>query len=253
MWTGWRPLCVTSCLCDSTLGAPMNLAIIPARGGSKRIKQKNIVDFCGKPMIAYSLDCARDSQLFEKIHVSTDDEGIAQVAAELGYPVDFMRAPELADDMTPLMPVITWVLQRYLERGAKVESVCLLMPCAPLLQPADLRAGYKAFQEHGSDLPLASAVPYAFPVQRALYSGDDGLLHPLFPEQWPKRSQDLTAAYHDAGAFYFFSTDHVLRGEQTIGENILPYFLPSHRAVDIDTAEDLELAEIIYRGTHRAT
>lgn len=226
----------------------MNLAVIPARGGSKRIRNKNIVDFCGRPIIAYSLDCAHNCGLFDKIHVSTDDDAIAEIAAQLGYPVDFMRAPELADDMTPLMPVITWVTREYLQRGDNVESVCVIMPCAPLLQPGDLRAGYEVFKKNGATGPVASTVPFDFPIQRAFCRGDDGIMHPMFPEHGPKRSQDLTPAYHDAGAFYLFSADHVLRGEQTIGDSIIPYFMPLHRAIDIDTPEDLELAEIIYRG-----
>jgi len=227
----------------------MNLAIVPARGGSKRIKNKNIVDFCGRPIIAYSLDCARDSGLFDSIHVSTDSPEIAQVAEGLGYPVDFLRATDLADDMTPLMPVIQWVVQQFVERGNEVETVCLVMPCAPLIRPADLRGAYAAFMEQESgDLALLSVVPYAFPIQRALYRGDGKVLHPLFAEHWSKRSQDLPMTYHDAGAFYFFSARRVLGGGQTIGQDMLPYVLPRRRALDIDEPEDLELAEIIFRG-----
>lgn len=226
----------------------MKLAIIPARGGSKRIKNKNIVDFCGRPIIAYSLDCARDSGLFDKIHVSTEDDAIAEVAAELGHPVDFMRVSELADDVTPLTPIITWVTRQYLQRGEEVESVCLIMPCAPLLRPDDLRAGYEAFKKHRSARPVFSTVAFEFPIQRAFRLGDDGMMHPMFPEHWPQRSQDLEPAYHDAGAFYIFSVEHLLRDEQIIGGNIIPYFMPLHRAIDIDTPEDLELAKILFRG-----
>ncbi len=230
----------------------MPLAIIPARGGSKRIKNKNIVDFCGRPMISYSLDCARESGLFDRIHVSTDSPEIAEVAARLGHPVDFLRAPELADDMTPLMPVIEWVAQQYVARGEALDSICLIMPCAPLIRPADLRGAYKVFQEQGPELPVLAVVPYAFPIQRALYRGDDRLLHPLFPEHWSKRSQDLPKTFHDAGAFYFFGAEQVLRGGQTIGNDMVPYVMPRHRAVDIDEPEDLQLAETIYRGLRTA-
>lgn len=226
----------------------MNLAIIPARGGSKRIKDKNVVDFCGRPIIAYSLDCARQSGLFGKIHVSTDSPKVADVAGQLGYPVDFLRTPDLADDITPLMPVIQWVVQQYMARGEAVETVCLIMPCAPLIQPADLQGAYEVFKEHGPATPVVSVVPYAFPIQRALYRGDDRIFHPLFPEHWSKRSQDLPTTYHDAGAFYFFGAEQVLGGGQTIGENMVSYVMPRHRAVDIDEPEDLELAEIIFRG-----
>ncbi len=230
----------------------MNLAIIPARGGSKRIRNKNIVDFCGRPIIAYSLDCARDSGLFDRIHVSTDSPEIVAAVERLGYAVDFLRTPELADDMTPLMPVVRWVTEQYMARGEKVETVCLLLPCAPLIEADDLRGAYAAFKQHGPAIPVVSVVPYAFPIQRALYRGEDQILHPLFPEHWSKRSQDLPPTFHDAGAFYFFSAEQVLNGGQTIGEDMVPYVMPRHRAVDIDEPEDLELAELIFRGRHRS-
>ncbi|MEQ8356274.1 MAG: pseudaminic acid cytidylyltransferase [Kiloniellaceae bacterium] len=226
----------------------MNLAIIPARGGSKRIRHKNVVDFCGRPIIAYSLDCARDSGLFDKIHVSTDSPEIAAAVEKLGYEIDFFRTPDLADDMTPLMPVVRWVTEQYVERGAAVESICLMLPCAPLIQPQDLRGAYEVFKQKGPDVPLVSSVPYAFPIQRALYHGEDQMLHPLFPEHWSKRSQDLPLTFHDAGAFYFFGRDQVLNGGQTIGNDMIPYVMPRYRAVDIDEPEDLKMAEIIYRG-----
>lgn len=229
----------------------MNLAIIPARGGSKRIRNKNIVDFCGRPIIAYSLDCARDSGLFDKIHVSTDSPEIVAAVERLGYAVDFLRTPELADDMTPLMPVVRWVTEQYVARGEQVETVCLLLPCAPLVEADDLRGAYAAFEQHGPSIPVVSVVPYAFPIQRALYRGEDQILHPLFPEHWSKRSQDLPPTFHDAGAFYFFGAEQVLNGGQTIGEDMVPYVMPRHRAVDIDEPEDLELAELIFRGRHR--
>lgn len=230
----------------------MKLAIIPARGGSKRIKHKNIVDFCGRPIIAYSLDCAHRSALFDKIHVSTDSPEIADAVGKLGYPIDFFRAPELADDMTPLMPVIRWVVEQYQARGETIDCVCLVMPCAPLIEAGDLLGAYAAFQAHGSTLPLVAVVSYAFPIQRALYRGDDKLLHPLFPEQWSKRSQDLPKTFHDAGAFYFFGKQQIVDSGQTIGNDLVPYVMPRHRAVDIDEPEDLELAKIIFRGLRPA-
>lgn len=230
----------------------MNLAIIPARGGSKRIRNKNIVDFCGRPIISYSLDCARDSGLFDKIHVSTDSPEIAAAVENLGYPIDFLRTPDLADDMTPLMPVVRWVTEQYVARGDNVEAVCLLLPCAPLVQADDLRGAHDAFKKHGPALPVVSVVPYAFPIQRALYQGEDQILHPLFPEHWSKRSQDLPPTFHDAGAFYFFGAEQVLSGGQTIGEDMVPYAMPRHRAVDIDEPEDLELAKLIFRGQQRS-
>ena len=226
----------------------MNLAIIPARAGSKRIKNKNTVDFCGRPMISYALDCARGSGLFDKIHVSTDSQQIADMSAELGFPVDFLRTAELADDKTHVTPVMRWVVEQYRKAGTPVDTVCLLLPCSPLIEPSDLRAAHERFVEHGGHDPVLAVVPYAYPIQRALAEREPGLLAPLMPEHWAARSQDLPATYHDSGTFCFVRADYLADCGETLGDRFVPHVLPRHKAVDIDHPEDLEFAEILFRG-----
>jgi N-acylneuraminate cytidylyltransferase len=229
----------------------MKIAIIPARGGSKRIKDKNIIDFCGKPMMAYALEAARASGLFDVIHVSTDSERIAGVAGELGFTVDFLRDPALGDDHTPLMPVLRWVLNEYEARGQAAEDVCLLMPCAPLIEAEDLHAAYERYVAAGREVTTLAVVPFPYPVERALAMDADGLLRPKFPETWLMRSQDLETAYHDAGLFSFSPAASILDPEMMAATTMLPFPVARHKAIDIDEPEDLELAEILFRGRHR--
>lgn len=226
----------------------MKIAIIPARGGSKRIKDKNIVDFCGRPMIAYALEAARASGLFDIIHVSTDSPRIAEVAAQLGFPVDFLRDPALSDDDTPLMPVLRWVLNEYSARGKAAEDVCLLMPCAPLIEASDLTGAYARYLEAGRKAVVLAVVPFSYPIWRSLAPDAEGVLRPLFPEHWPKRSQDLPAAYHDAGVFSFSPAANILDPKLVVSQAMLPFALARYKAIDIDEPEDLRLAEMTYRG-----
>lgn len=226
----------------------MNIAIIPARGGSKRIKDKSIIDFCGRPMMSYALEAAKQSGLFDVVHVSTDSEQIAAVAANLGFPPDFLRDTTFADDHTPLMPVLRWVLNQFKERGREASDVCLLMPCAPLVEAEDLRAAHEAFVQAGRKTMLLAVVPFPYPVERALAMDPEGVLRPKFPESWQKRSQDLDPAYHDAGLFSFSPAAHILNPNLVVTDRLLPYALPRYKAADIDEPEDLEYAEILYRG-----
>jgi len=226
----------------------MKIAILPARGGSKRIKDKNIVEFCGRPMMAYALEAARESGLFDIIHVSTDSERIAEVAARLGFPVDFLRDPALSDDNTPLMPVLRWVLNEYKARGQTIEDVCLLMPCAPLIEASDLTGAYARYVEAGRKAVVLAVVPFAYPIWRSLAPDGEGVLRPVFPEHWPKRSQDLPAAYHDAGVFSFSPAANILDPNLVVSQAMLPFPLARYKAVDIDEPEDLMLAEMTYRG-----
>ena len=225
------------------------LAIIPARGGSKRIPQKTIADFCGKPLIAYSIDAAKKSGLFDNIHVSTDDPAIAEVAGNCGANVDFMRPDELADDHTPIIPVMRWVVQEYASRNQSFGSVCLLMPCAPLIDSDDLTGAYKVFSE-GDGMPVIAVTEYPVAVEWAYGLDDDGVLVSRQPGMFAVRSQDLKKSYYDSAAFSIHRAEQILQ-ETFIGcGKMLPFVLPRHRAVDIDEPEDLVFAEIIYRGLH---
>ncbi|NQT47410.1 MAG: acylneuraminate cytidylyltransferase family protein, partial [Chloroflexi bacterium] len=154
----------------------MKIAIIPARGGSTRIRNKNIIHFCGKPMIAYALQAASRSGVFDKIHVSTESDEIRAVVEQLGYPIEFMRPRELADDATGLIPVLQWVLNRYREEGKVFEHVCCLMPVCPLIECEDIVKGYEKYLAHNGQHPLHSVAPFPVPVEWAYRRDDEGFL-----------------------------------------------------------------------------
>jgi N-acylneuraminate cytidylyltransferase len=225
----------------------MRIAIIPARGGSKRIKNKNIVDFFGKPMIAYALEAAKGSGLFDVIHVSTDDAAIAATVERLGFPIDFMRAPELADDHTPIMPVLRWVIERYrIERNRIFDDVGLFMACAPLIEAEDIRRGFDIYRAHGGKAPVMAVAPYPVPVEWAFDRKDDGRLEPVSPGASAIRSQDLTKKYFDAGAFYFYPREIIEKNERSTYLKYVSTVIPRTKAVDIDDMEDLELAKALF-------
>jgi pseudaminic acid cytidylyltransferase len=227
---------------------PSVLAIIPARGGSKRLANKNIRDFCGRPMISYSLEAAQSSGVFDEIHVSTESEIIGDVVVGLGYRMPFLRPAELADDHTPLIPVLRWVLQEYGRRGRAFDAVCLIMPCAPLLTALDLVSGMNILRDGRNKMPVLSVAPYPVPVEWAYSRGDDGLLSAREPGMFAVRSQDLGKSYYDTGGFAFFPAARILDEAYVGGTDMLSVVLPSFRAVDIDDAEDFERAEILYLG-----
>jgi len=224
------------------------LAVIPARGGSKRLPDKNIREFCGKPMIAYVLETARASRLFETIHVSTDSARIAQVATVLGFPPDFPRPPELAQDATPIVPVLRYVLKEYQRRGRNFDQVCLLYACAPLVEPDDLRAANHMYEELGGDKVVLSVAPFAVPIEWAYELGQDGTMTPVQPGIFNVRSQDLTRKYHDTGTFAFFPARRLLSDASHDDRDFHGFPLPRYKAVDIDDQEDWVLAELLLRG-----
>lgn len=228
------------------------LGIVPARGGSKRIPDKNIAAFCGRPMMAYVLDAARNSGLFDKVHVSTDSPRIADLAGELGFAPEFKRPAELADDMTPLLPVLKWVVEHYAERGEVYDEVFLLMPCAPMIEADDLRAGHEVFRRHGGAKPLMAMAPYPVPVEWAFDLASDGAITAVDPAALSIRSQDLRTRYYDAGMFDIYSRDHLLSGKEIGEHGFVSVVVPAHKAVDIDTPEDWAMAEALYRGLEAA-
>lgn len=225
----------------------MRLAIIPARGGSKRIPEKNIVDFLGAPLMSYSIRAAEASGLFDAVHVSTDSERIAGVAAALGHPVDFMRPPELADDHTPLLPVLQWTLDEYARRGRVFESVCLLMPTAPLIESEDLIRGEDVFRQRGGDRTVIAVSRFNVPVEWAYHLENDGTLTACQPGMANVRSQDLRPAYYDSGTFLFIPAAEV-KAARIDDTQMVAFPIPRYKAVDIDDMEDLHLAEMIARG-----
>lgn len=226
----------------------MKLAIIPARGGSKRIPRKNIKPFCGKPMIAWSIEAALESGCFDRIIVSTDDEEIAEVARQYGAEVPFMRPLALSDDHTGTIPVIRHAIETINSQGRAVEQACCLYATAPFIQAEDLRRGLEILQGSGGDYAF-SVTSYAFPIQRAIRLTPEGRVEMFNPEHFSTRSQDLEEAYHDAGQFYWGRADAWLQGKMIFSPTSLPVMLPRHRVQDIDTPEDWVRAEWLFKAT----
>ncbi|MEW6165100.1 MAG: pseudaminic acid cytidylyltransferase [Pseudomonadota bacterium] len=225
---------------------PTRLAVIPARGGSKRIPGKNIAPFCGKPMIAYALEAASAAGVFDKIHVSTDSHEIAEVASRLGFPVDFFREAALADDYTGLVPVLRWVAGEYRRRGMEYEQICCIMPNAPLLKSSDLVEAFAIFDRNLGIHPLLVYARYPVPIEWAFRQDEKGFMHAVDPEKLPIRSQDLEPAYYECGPFTIWKREHLQQDNPLTGE-VLSYLMPVERAIDIDTPEDLAYAERLYQ------
>lgn len=221
------------------------LAIIPARGGSKRIPRKNIKDFCGQPIIAYSIKAALDSGLFDEIMVSTDDEEIAALARKYGASVPFMRSPATSDDFAPTAAVLTEVLEKYKQLGHEYEVACCIYPTAPLLQAASLLAAFELLttKEYDTVFPV---LKYSYPIWRSLKL-EEGKASMNWPEHVSSRSQDLPSAYHDAGQFYFFRVDSFMQKQALFTDNTGAVELNELQVQDIDTLTDWEMAEIKYK------
>ena len=223
----------------------MRLAVIPARGGSKRIPRKNVKPFAGKPMIGYAIDAARDAGCFEHIVVSTDDDEIAAVAQRLGAEVPFRRPHELATDHAATVPVIQHAIGEALAASWPVRQVCCIYPGVPLLRPQDLRRALDMLDE-GDSPYVFPVLAFPTPVQRALRRDAAGFVQPLQPEYTLTRTQDLEPAFHDAGQFYWGRTEAWLGGESPHkgGRTIV---LSHDTAVDIDTPDDWAQAEALFR------
>ena len=224
------------------------LAIIPARGGSKRIRNKNVRAFCGKPMIAHVLEAARASGLFDVIHVSTESPAISEVVAGLGFPAEFPRPAELADDHTPVMPVLKYVTDEFARRGQTFDQVWLLMACAPLVDARDLVEAEKLFTQAGGGEPLLAVSEYQAPIEWAFSRKPDGRLEPVQSGMFAVRSQDLEKKYFDAGSFAAFPAATVQASKGAGSDSgFIGYALPKGTAVDIDDEQDWALAEAIFR------
>ncbi|MGG2020942.1 pseudaminic acid cytidylyltransferase [Pseudomonas sp. S8] len=219
-----------------------SVAIIPARGGSKRIPRKNLLAFDGVPMIVRSIRTALDSGLFEQVVVSTDDAEIAELALAHGAQVPFLRPAELADDFTGTAAVIVHALQQL----PAFDYACCVYATAPLLQARFLREGFELLQQHPDKAFAFSVCSFGFPVQRALTLDGQGALTALYPEFRNTRSQDLPEAFQDAGQFYWGRREAWLRGDVLYSPASLPVLLPRHLVQDIDTLQDWKRAEYLY-------
>lgn len=225
----------------------MNIAVIPARGGSKRIPRKNIKDFCGKPMIVWSIEAAQQSGCFDDIIVSTDDDEIAQVAQAAGASVPFMRPAELADDFTATTPVIAHAVAWHNANRQTVDNACCIYATAPFLQATDLQRGLQTLMAAKSGYAF-SVTSYAFPIQRAIRITHNQRVEMFQPEHFNTRSQDLDEAWHDAGQFYWGQASAWLLGNPLFGQDTAPVPLPRHRVQDIDTPEDWQRAEWLFKA-----
>lgn len=226
-----------------------SVAIIPARGGSKRIPKKNIKDFHGKPLIAYSIEIALSSGLFERVIVSTDDEEIAKVAKEYGAEIPFIRPQELSSDTADSEDVIKHMLSYLKSIGEVYDFVCTIYATAPLMQHHYLVQGYEALQT--SDAVNAfSATSMPFPIQRSFFLDKEGRCEMFMPQFYNSRSQELVESYQDAGQFYWTNL-HKTPSQVMFSHESIPIILPRYLVQDIDTLEDWRRAEIMYEVINR--
>jgi pseudaminic acid cytidylyltransferase len=221
-----------------------NLCIIPARGGSKRIPRKNIKEFLGKPIIAYSIKAAVKSNLFSEVIVSTEDKEIAEVAIKYGAKVPFMRSEKSADDNATTLEVINEVVKKYEERDQTFDSICCIYATAPFVSEFLLRKSYDSFETNKFDA-LFPVIPFGFPIQRALRVKNHKSEF-IYPIHLNTRSQDLEKSYQDAGQFYWMSYELALNGKSIMTENTGAYIISELEGQDIDNEIDWKLAELKY-------
>ena len=222
-----------------------NLAIIPARGGSKRIPRKNVKTFLGKPMLAYSIEAALATGLFDEVMVSTDDEEIAEVARKYGAKVPFMRSAETANDYATTDDVLIEVVNKYSEMGMDYDNLCCIYATAPMIQPNDIISAYDRLLS--SDFTIVyPVVPFSYPIWRCLDMAEDGTIKYHWPEFELSRSQDLQKEYHDSGTFYWHKVKPWMEGVIKVGG----IEVDETTIQDIDTETDWKIAEMKYKLLH---
>ena len=222
-----------------------NIAIIPARGGSKRIPRKNIKDFIGKPIIAYSIEAALKSNLFDEVMVSTDDEEIAKVARKYGAKVPFIRSADNANDFATLSDVLIEVINQYKKKDNNFKNICCILPTAPLISANRITEAYNKFINEKLD-SICPVVEFSYPILRALEISEKNKLRMIWPEHLLTRSQDLNPAFHDAGLFYWIRKNALLRENTLFCKNGSALVLPETEVQDIDSLSDWKLAEFKY-------
>jgi len=224
-----------------------SLAVIPARGGSKRIPKKNIRLFAGKPLISYAISAAIQSELFDEVVVTTDSEEIAEVAGDFGAKIPFRRPAELSDDFTPTFPVLKHAVKWFVDRGEKIDYFCCIY-ANPFITASNLKKAFRVLKEKNA----TSVVPvttFPSPIFRSYKINEEDQLEFIFPEYSLTRSQDLSEAYHDVGQFYWWNCEKFLRTEniKQLQKDKRHYFvIPRHVAQDLDTPEDWDIAEKLY-------
>jgi pseudaminic acid cytidylyltransferase len=226
--------------------AKMKLAVIPARGGSKRIPRKNIKPFRGKPAICWSIDAARETGLFDRIIVSTDDPEISEVACQAGAEVPFVRPPELSNDFAGTTEVVAHSARWVTEHWGEPEAVCCIYAAAPFVRTDDIRQAWEVLQS-GDWAYSFPVTDFGVPIFRSFRLNEQGAIEMFFQEHFTTRSQDLPAAFHDAGQFYWGRTQAWLNGVRIFDNSSKPVIIPRWRVQDIDTPEDWTRAEILAR------
>ncbi len=228
----------------------MNIAIIPARGGSKRIPRKNIKEFCGKPIIAYSIEVALQSGCFDRVIVSTDDQEIADIARFYDAETPFIRPEALSDDMTGTTPVIQHAITCLESQNEAAKLVCCIYATAPFIQMEDLQKGLDLLRNSDADYTF-SVTSYPFPIQRAIKILNNQRTQMFYPEHFSTRSQDLEEAYHDAGQFYWGRVESWIEGKPIFTRQAIPVVLPRYRVQDIDRMEDWVRAELMFEAINK--
>ncbi len=227
------------------------LCIIPARGGSKRIPHKNIRNFLGKPIIAYSIEAVKSSGIADEIMVSTDDEEIAKVAQLYGAKVPFMRDSETSNDYSGVADVLVEVVNKYLNMGKEFSYTLCVFATAPLISSENLKNAYKILQNSINGESISTVESYSYPPQRGLFINNDGLMEMVHPENYNCRSQDLQKIYHDSCQFTLFKTYALLRDKMMYTKHAIPFILNESESQDIDNLEDWKLAEMKYKLKNR--
>ena len=221
------------------------IAIITARGGSKRIPRKNIRDFCGNPIISYAIDAAINSNIFAEVMVSTDDNEIAKIALENGAQVPFYRSSRNSDDYSTTADVLIEVLSEYEKKGLKFDYLCCIYPTAPFVTSEKLKLAFEKMINEKAEA-IIPVVKFSYPPQRAFIIKDDKLIY-KYPENVFKRSQDLESLYHDAGQFYFIKVETFMKNKTLVCKNTIPLIVDELSVQDIDTEEDWKMAELKYK------
>jgi pseudaminic acid cytidylyltransferase len=226
------------------------LAIIPARGGSKRIPKKNIKDFCGRPMIAHVLDAVSQSGMFTKVHVSTDSGEVAEAARVVGFAPEFLRPPELSGDHTSMLEVYGFVAREFTKRGENFDTIAIIYATSPLVAPEDLAEACAQFEQGDGNKPLLAVTPYPAPIEHAFrMNGKTGNLIPDAPDKLSQRTQDITRSYFDAGMFAFYTPEFLISSAGP-GDflSFRGFEVPGYRVTDLDWPDDWERAENLYRA-----
>ena len=227
----------------------MNLCIIPARGGSKRIPKKNIKNFCGKPIILWVIKTAKLSNCFDRIIVSTDDSKIAKLCKNNGIEVPFIRPKEISDDHSDTASVISHSINWFKQNNENPTNVCCLYATAALISSKDIQKGFKIYKNSNVNFAF-TATSYPYPIQRSFKINKNNEIKMFYPKNYRKRSQDFEQAFHDAGQFYWGKAEAWLRNKIIFDSKSIPILIPRYKAQDIDTLEDWKNAELIFKALH---